>query len=92
MDEIDGEDVQPFDKEDMDIPEADADVQQAMAERRSAKAAERIGTDAEWDQMFPGRAADERQLDRIRAFPKPIAPSQKERERHELCHCPCRIV
>ena len=55
----------------------------------------RVGTDEEWDDMFPDpntppppepHTAD--RPERVRSLPKPVAPSRAERERHELTHLP----
>ena len=56
---------------------------------------QRVGTDAEWDEMFPGLDVpappaphDQPQPERVRPLRKPVAPTIAQRKRRELAHPP----
>ena len=56
---------------------------------------QRVGSDDEWDAMFPGpdmppppEPHDQVRPERVRPLRKPVAPTKAQRERHELTHLP----
>ena len=81
---------------DEDMPEAGprADESAQEADARRTRIAERLGTEAEWQGIVepppeaPEGASRPPRGERIRPVPKPVAPTRRERELHELCHYP----
>ena len=87
------------DDEDMpDMMPTGAESEQE-ADARRARIAERLGTEAEWEGIvappvpedLAGHARPPRG-ERIRPVAKPVAPTRRERERHELCHDPYALM
>ena len=81
-----------FDENMPEVPRVDETADERAS--RMGRESERSGTEAEWNEIAnpddaappePHRAA---RPARVKALPKPTAPTREQREIHEMCHYP----